>query len=65
MRNDKLHEIKKKIEYNKKPRTTTGDVKIWFQREGEFSDKGHRRLFWKTYSASNAQRTRSNHGLDQ
>ena len=49
IRNDKLHEDKKKNKYNAERDELLNDVKKWYDCEGEFGDNDHNRHFSKSY----------------
>ena len=49
IRNDKLHEDKKKNKYNAERDELLNDVKKWYDCEGEFDDNDHYRYFSKSY----------------
>ena len=50
IRNDKLHEDKKQDEYNTERRLLHDQIKLWYDREGEFGDNDHARHFNRTYN---------------
>ena len=49
IRNDKLHEDKKKNKYTAERDELLNDVKKWYDCEGEFGDNDHYRHFSKSY----------------
>ena len=49
IRNDKLHENKKRDDYNVERERLHALVQTWYDREGEFGDGDHRRHFNKSY----------------